>query len=99
MRPYKDMIQHDIEELLSDLEVFFFFFSGQPAHMDSYMTVIDFGALRTALKKNTFSRKDWDKAVEYWELHGYLSPTIKLLASTMKRLLDNPVWIKFPQEI
>lgn len=91
------MKTNEIEQFLQDEDVFLNGISGKPAHMDSYMTVLDYGALRTALKKNPFSQDDWNTAISYWETQAYLSPTIGLLAKTMRRYVDGNQLITYPK--
>lgn len=85
-----------IEDFLQEEEVFVSGIDGRVSHMDSYMTVIDFGALRTAIKKSTFSRTEWEAATKHWQQNSHLTPCIKLLALTMKRYLDGN--LHFPQK-
>ncbi len=90
------MIVNEIEDFLSENEVFLNAISGEPSHSDSYMTVVDFGALRTVLKKNTFKKEDWLLAIECWKRQNVV-PTLKVLGKTVERMFESNVEIPFPQ--
>jgi len=79
----------DIEQFLQDENVFENGLNGRPCHMDSYMTVIDFGKLKTAINKAPFSKDELLAACEEWEASSYLSSIHKLLSIYVKKLLDN----------
>jgi len=80
----------EIEDYLQDKDVFINGISGKPAHMDSYMSIIDFKKLEQAVKKSSFTQKEWKEAAESWEVVSYISPTTKLLSKTIQRwLTDN----------
>ena len=78
----------EIEDSLQEHDVFVSGIDGRPAHSDSYMTVLDYGALRTYLKQNKFSRKDWEGAIEYWKSKKDICPVLGLLSLTMERYLS-----------
>ena len=88
----------EIEDSLQEHDVFVSGIDGRPTHSDSYMTVLDYGALRTYLKQNKFSRKDWEEAIIYWKQMSYLSPVLGLLSLTMERYLNTEnCFFSFPQ--
>lgn len=80
----------DMEQAFSNAGVFRNGISDRPAHMDSYMTVIDFVRFdETWTKiKNDFTREEWKAACEYWLSQNYLSPMAGLLARLVQRKLD-----------
>lgn len=80
---------HDIEDYLANRDVFVNGLDGRRAHMDSYMTVIDFINLDKAYKESEFKKEDWEEGVEYWKRHEYLSPTIGILRRTIERWISN----------
>ena len=79
----------DIEQFLQDENVFENGLNGRPAHMDSYMTVIDFGKLKAAVAKAPFSKDELFAACKEWEASSYLSPIHKLLSIYVKKMVDN----------
>ncbi len=91
------MITNDIEDFLSDNEVFVSGIDGRPTDMDSYMTIIDFGALRTAMKLNTFKKEDWQTSIDIWRKHQKSCPIAKILAETVEPHLVESTTMKFPE--
>lgn len=80
----------EMEELLQDAGVFRNGIDDRPAHMDSYMTVIDFVIFeKTWFEiKDKFTKEEWLDSAEYWLSMGYLSPTIKLLSRLITRKFE-----------
>lgn len=60
---------------------------GQSCDLASYMTCIDFQKLDAALKelKDTHTQEQWNQGIAFWETTSYLSPSIHLLALSMRR--------------
>ena len=80
----------DIEQYLSNNEVFTNGISGKPCSMDSYMTVIEFDRLEKAIKESPFTKEEWLAAADYWINEvGYLGPIIKLTGTTTKRWITD----------
>ena len=67
--------------------IFFNGLNNRPASMMAYMTCLDFIALETFLKKefDLYPREIWERCCQFWEGHGYLSPTSSILASYITR--------------
>jgi hypothetical protein len=75
----------EIEDYLQFEGVFVNGLTDRPAHMDSYMTVIDFKIL-DSVDLEKFKPEEWQQAIEEWSSSDI--PVAKLLASTMKRKLS-----------
>ena len=75
----------DIEQYLQNKKVFENSWDGETAHMDSYMTVINFEKLEAALVKSPFSNDELLNAADEWQASSYLSPIHKLLSIYVKR--------------
>ncbi len=76
----------EIEDHLQSKMVFESGFNpGQCAHMDSYMTIINYQNLEAVLNSDVFSKEDWLNACKEWEKVEYLSPIIKLLRLIVER--------------
>lgn len=82
---YGDIIE--IEDRLQEAGVIENGLDGRPAHMDSYMTVIDYKKLDCAFNdmKNDYAAEQWRQIAGHWESHAYLSPNQAQLASYVKR--------------
>lgn len=78
----------EIEDYLQSQYVFENGLNGKPAHMDSYMTIIDIKKLTNALKTSPFTKDDMMNASAHWEKQAYLSPILKLLAIYVNRYYD-----------
>ena len=75
----------EIEDWLQiDCEVFENGMTGRSAHMDSYMTVIDFNKLDKAMNSCPFSKEDMLAAADNWRT-SELSPIHRLLAWSVER--------------
>jgi len=79
----------EIEDYLQEQGVFLNGLTGEPAHSDSYMTVISFKALEEAFNNSKFKKEVWEHCVEEWIYQGYLTPIKKLLGLTIKRWLNS----------
>jgi len=82
-----------IESFLQHNEVFKNGIRNTPCHMDSYMTVVDFNALDTALDilitEYNPSEKEWNNIVNSWLNNSNNQPPAKLIASYINRKLIN----------
>lgn len=60
---------------------------GMPCNLASYMTCLDYQKLDAALKelKDTHTKDEWAAGISFFEATSYLSPSINLLALTMRR--------------
>lgn len=77
-----------IEDYLQSKNVFLNGLNDKPAHMDSYMTVIDYENLKKALEESKFTKEQWESCIPEWEHYGYLSPMSALLGKIIKRYLE-----------
>lgn len=80
----------EMEETFESEGVFVNAIRETPAHMDSYMTVMDFPKFFEAWDKvkEKFTREQWISACDYWLMQNYLSPMAGLLARMVKRKLE-----------
>lgn len=85
---YGDIME--IEDRLQASGVFENGLDGRPAHMDCYMTIIDYKKLDCAFKdmKNDYTAEQWRQIAGHWGSHAYLSPNQAQLAFWVKRKLE-----------
>jgi hypothetical protein len=80
---------HAIEDFLQHNEVFKNGFRNTSCHMDSYMTIVDYHALETALdiliEEYNPSPKEWNNIVEAWMSNPNNQPPARIVALTIKR--------------
>jgi hypothetical protein len=69
-----------IEDYLQFHDVFTH--NSHAAHMDSYMTLIEYDRLKECLEriKDVFSQEQWKLVIEDWKFHNYHSPNAGQLA-------------------
>lgn len=60
------------------------------AHMDSYMTCINFQKLEECWNylKNNYTFEEWQKMIQEWKDNAYCSPNCGILAHMFKFWLD-----------
>jgi len=82
-----------IEGFLQHNEVFKNGIRNTPCHMDSYMTIVDFNALDTALdiliEEYNPSEKEWNNIVNAWLSNPNNQPPAKLIALYINRKIIN----------
>jgi len=85
---YGDIME--IEDHLQESGVFENGIDGRPAHMDAYITVIDYKKLDCAFRdiKNNYTVEQWRQIAGHWESHAYLSPNQAQLSFWVKRQLE-----------
>ena len=84
MTPMKSMMD-EVEDYLQEQGVFVNGLTDRPAHMDSYMTVMDFQKLDKALASCPFTAEQMLNAAEGMEGFAYLSPMASLTSKILKR--------------
>ena len=77
----------EMEDLFQEAGVFVNGLTDRPAHMDSYMTVLDFTVFeKTWLEiKDKFTKEEWLDSSEYWISMSYICPMASLLGKTITR--------------
>ena len=72
------------DELNFSPDIFTNGISGNPSHMDSYMTVIDYVALEKKWNeiKDKYTKEEWETQCLWWSDHG---PVQKQLSLFVKR--------------
>jgi hypothetical protein len=90
MKPFDSLnTAMEIEDTFQDAGVFFNGIRGHgnKAHMDSYMTCIDYPVLIATWEKirDSHSKTEWLELVKYWEGYAYLSPNCSQLASFVRK--------------
>lgn len=83
------MLVWEIEDYLSENNVFQNGLNGNTASLGAYMTVIDRTNLIKAFDNATYTKDDWNKFLNYLEGHFYLAPTFKLLYLYIKELIKD----------
>jgi hypothetical protein len=78
---------HEVTDYLQNRDVFVNGFSGKPAHMYSYLTVIDYDAIDKALKESPFTTEQLKEVSEEYENDHYLTPIAKLTSNIINRFL------------
>jgi len=83
----------ELEDFLHSEGVFFNPLKGEKhiAHMDSYMTCIDFNILYKSFLavKSNFSDEQWKEMIKYWKSHSYCSPNCGIIADMFSFYLNN----------
>ena len=77
----------EVEDSLQMSHVFKNGFTNQPCHADSYRTLVDFVALDKWFKSQSFPPEILSHCLEYWTTNENMQPPLKLVASTVERLL------------
>ena len=80
----------EMEDLFQEAGVFVNGLTDRPAHMDSYMTVLDFTVFeKTWLEiKDKFTKEEWLDSSEYWISMAYICPMANLLGKTITRKFE-----------
>lgn len=83
----EDPLLFEVEDFLQNEGVFLNGNSGETAHMDSYMTVIDFVKLRSAVEKikAELSEEEWAEVLDDWS--DRQSPTTRAMSLFVGRQL------------
>lgn len=79
----------DVLDYLDSCKCFLNGLNGRPAHMESYMTVLDFNALEKALKEAPFSDEDLEVTADSLHFRAYLSPINELTALQIDKFLKS----------
>ena len=83
-----------VEDSLQSGNVFVNGISDEPAHMDSYMTVIDFNNLMDWIRTETFPIETIKECIEYWLSNTNCGPIAKILAKTLTLWIENEFYSK-----
>ena len=90
---WKHVCTNTIEDFLQHNEVFKNGIRGNPCHMDSYMTIVDYNALDTALEvlieEYKPTEQEWNNIVESWLSNPNNQPPAKIVAYHIQRKLTN----------
>jgi len=77
-----------LEDFLQHNEVFKNGRTGRSCHMDSYMTIVDYGALQVACDHLCDhyqpSKQDWENVVTAWEGNPNTQPPAKIVAAWIR---------------
>jgi hypothetical protein len=102
--PEKAVLMEDmgaLEDFLQHNKVFINGLSGRTAHMDSYMTVVDFIALEKALALLTETYKlesqDWVKPVTHWLMNPNMQPPALIIGVELDTVHKLGIWGKRPK--
>jgi hypothetical protein len=83
--------REEIEDFLQEKGVFYNGLRGEEhhAHMDSYMTCINWKKLEEAWNelKPKYTKEQWEDLIKHWKHFGYCSPNCTILALTFERWL------------
>jgi hypothetical protein len=77
----------EVEDYLQGQGVFVSGVNGRPAHMDSYMTCMDFKAFDKAMKSPPFTKTELLEAASRMAGFGYLSPMAGLASFSIQSKL------------
>ena len=80
----------EMEDFLSERDVFLNGISGEPASLGSYMTVFDYLVLFNLWDElvETFGKEVIKHAVKYYKHQSYLGPSFKLMHSFLQRKVE-----------
>lgn len=81
----------EIEDYLQEAGCFVNGLNDRPAHMDSYMTVLEYPKLNKALDSPPFTKEELLEAADNMIYFGYLSPIAALTGKIIKRKYEGKV--------
>ena len=84
------ILEWGIEDYLDSHNVFLNGFrEGEvTASLGAYGTVISYKNLIKAFDEATYTKEQWESAIEYWHGNAYLAPTFELLARFVTYLVN-----------
>lgn len=78
-----------VEDFLQHNKVFINGITGNTAHSDSYMTIVDYDALEKALNavddKFKPTKEDWKVCIDYWKNNVNMQPPLRLVSAYIGR--------------
>jgi len=90
-KPNPGITSWTIEDYLTEKMVFLNGFRDEDtsASLGAYGTVISPKNLITAFDESTFTKEEWEQAIDYWHGQAYLAPTFELLSLWVSHLLKH----------